>query len=242
MIKSRFNQLGSKFVGKEMIEKRQKMLSRVQARDLQVIRNHQSRDTEKTETEQVPKKTADDIDTNEKVLTEISSDFGVMAVTSPKNHENNLSVPVFSQPEGPYWQTRFQVCKIEPSKDTQPPKPQRKISSSSALGDNTVKRKISSSSMSGLDFDTRRPRNEVTLPRIPMELTSNRQTHNCLEHAFITCQQVDSDDKVSKKERKRRFANLVNAVIKQGKVINAWEPLLNNVGDIHSSDEETDAK
>ena len=95
-----------------------------------------------------------------------------------------------------------------------------------------LQRKISTCSLAS---------NPQTLPKIPMELTSKRQSRGSvsLERAFVDCQEVRAGNTDLKTERKRRFARLVDMVIKQKKVIRAWEPMLALVGDIHSSDEES---
>ena len=100
-------------------------------------------------------------------------------------------------------------------------------------------RKTSARSVGGLDIDSMKTQQEALLPIIPPELRSKRRskTLNSLEQAFMVCRDVSAESHDLKTERKRRFANLVNLVVKQRKVITAWEPLMRKIGEIHSDDE-----
>lgn len=255
IIKSRFNQLGSRFVGVEIMTKRRKSISRMTSRGGNFNdANLDAKMLSQTNGEAVLENQSEfrsnvEVDANE--TGGLNSDFAGMTVTSQT--QQNLSSGNYSNLQTDTKRIKFpsgtsviedplkSMFSKENSRDRQTStKPQRKLSSST-VSSGTLQRKISTGSMGVFDQDTAaRLRPEGPLPKIPLELTSTRQskTGSCMEQAFLTCQQLNSDHKDDKKERKRRFASLVSAVIKQGKVIKAWEPLLAQFGDIDSSDDE----
>ncbi len=254
MIMSRFHQLGSKFVGRDMLEKRQKRMSDKYQKQKGIIglKKFQPEDRERIDENSPDKSTSEVVfcedDTN--ASTELPTNMASMniAIPQPKarfsDNSSSASPKSCSSFEDNYLPNKLYLSKADTYRDNPPPKLFKKSSNNSmAVSSNgAMQRKISSISIHSHDLDLMRPRNDVSLPRIQIESTPgiacNGNSKHRIAHAFRTCQQVNPDDKELRSERKRRFANLVNAVIKQGKVINAWEPLLNKIGDIHSVDEE----
>ena len=228
LIKSRFNQLGSKFVGKEIIDKKRsgtslKGLTRnpstehaVRQKKISFVNND---DTMKGSTDITSLKMSDLSLNGPSVedYSNISDSGGSLAAGRATKKENPLHKNDANAREG------RGGTKLAPLST---------VKSNGSLHPQTSTRRAQDSDFTNMLQD-------ALLPTIPLELQSRRRSKESksLERAFLICRQVNSENKDLKRERKRRFANLVDLVIKQRKVINAWEPLMRNVGDIQSDDE-----
>eukprot|EP00794_Sanderia_malayensis_P003311 gene3311-3796_t len=241
IIKSRFNQLGSKFVGKEMFEKRQEAMNR------QGLMKTSNADKLKLEiVHPCVDYGSNDIRSKLEAREEtwIAGMLPVTTRTEPKIRFSSDCSMVLS-PDATFWPNVLLFPKngTAASNSNKPAKPKRRTSSMfehSSL--KHAQRRLSTCSIAPYEEEATQSRNEVALPKIPMELTlgSGRSSdNNSIGQAFIKCHEVSSrNDKHSKKERKRRFADLVDTIVKHGRVIHAWEPILDKVGDIHSTDDE----
>ena len=247
LIKSRFNQLGSRYVGKELNrlhrssekDKRRRVGAgqSVRTRSSTLAAQHKRNDAVAKE---VIGDSADEIScklsslsVNTNALDENRNELGTSA---PNKDTSSLTEHTIS---------RKIAIRISPSSNDSagkggPDSP--KLSPRLAAKSNislSEKPNASGHSVGGLDIDSMKVKQEAILPIIPIELRSKRlkKAPNSLEHAFMVCRDVHAESKDLKNERKRRFANLVNLVVKQRKVINAWEPLMTKIGEIHSDDE-----
>lgn len=245
LIKTRFNQLGSKYVGKEIFNKKhsktpskdsKRRLSSGLApftRNEMLQRNEHNKKVGFFETEVIEEVNKEDLSPSfvglsmKEPLEQQSNIFGRNTTKTQEVTASQNSTPVNTN------------TAIREEKDSYVP---TKLSPLSAMRGNLSfdsKRKISTSSLGSYSVDNTRMRQDAVLPTIPIEFRSSRQTNelNSLGKAFMVCRQVSAEGKDIKNERKRRFANLVDMVVKQRKVITAWEPLMRNVGDIQSDDE-----
>lgn len=242
LIKSRFNQLGSKYVGKEIFDARHLRTSaKGKRRDAKAGRLTLSRNDLPLTIEHQKKVTSIENETiQEETKDELSPEFSGLSVNEAWNidqeidHEGGDSLR--NKQNLMPLQTEVDVRK---GKEHVVPVKLSPISARKMNGSFVPQRRISSHSSGGPDMDSARARQDSLLPTIPLELRSQRQSKelNSLERAFMVCRQVSAKSKDLKNERKRRFANLIDMVVKQKKVVNAWEPLMRNVGDIQSDDD-----
>ena len=247
MIKSRFNQLGSKYVGRQMVGRRSRRASNKLPKALKQNRAKQSsqakeaiRDNDnETGAKQsgdggrdFPDAAAQDSLSSEMATLDINNNRreGTTSETDETLSDSLVRCIPDIRIQPHYWpqETLPNTCQ-RPEEQTHPVTNKDAFNMPGTSG--TLQRKTSTCSLVS---------SQQILPKIPMELTSKRQSRGsvCLERAFVDCQEVRAGNMDLKTERKRRFARLVDMVIKQKKVIRAWEPMLALVGDIHSSDEE----
>ena len=248
MIKSRFNQLGSKYVGRQMVgrksSKASNKLPKVQTQN-RAKQSSQAKETIRDSDNEIGAKQSGDGERDFPAAAaqdSLSSEMATLEINNNRREattietDGTLSDPLVRyipdiriQPHLWPEETLAITCQ-KPEEQTHPVT--NKDGSNSMLGTSkALQRKISTCSLVC---------SQQMLPKIPMELTSKRQSRGsvCLERAFVDCQEVRAGNMDLKTERKRRFARLVDMVIKQKKVIRAWEPMLALVGDIHSSDDE----
>eukprot|EP00795_Rhopilema_esculentum_P014418 gene14418-5472_t len=246
MIKSRFHQVGSKYVGKEIFDKKHQ---RKTARTVYKRKREGLKSSQRSSGGESLRKLhiSDDI---EEQKTEndgdLSADFSSLSIlrkdvsgqAMAKEIEN--SVTSKHTPDRQDAKARHQARLGEHLTGEETGATSIANASSVPHCGSSVVRKLSSTSTGVLERDVfHKTRHDPVLPSIPLEFRSTRQDRgpNSLERAFMVCQQMNSNSGSLKSERKRRFANLVDLVIKQRKVIHAWEPILNTVGDIQSDDE-----
>jgi len=252
LIRSRFNQLGSKYVGKEFTEKKLKRPYAKDRRredgtgqspkhrsDVLSLKAHQRKSNLAANGEKVGESTNG-----------VSLKLSTLSIKEPLEDENGneLELRVANKDSSTTKESatvvntteqippKSNTCTARDGQDAEFPsqKPDGKRNSSLP-----PQRRTSVPSVGGLDIDSLKVKQEALLPIIPSELRSKRQSKvpNCLEQAFMVCTVVNSDSKDLKHERKRRFANFVDLIVKRRKVINAWEPLMGKIGEIHSDDE-----
>lgn len=245
MIKSRFNQLGSKYVGRQMAGRRSRRASNKLPKASKQNRDKQSslsketiRDNNNETGEKLSGVRAGGL-LDDAAQNSLSSEMATLDITNNRREATTSETDgTLSDPLVRYIpDIRIQLWPEETLANVgQRPDKQTHVMTNKDLGSmsgttGTLQRKTSTCSVGS---------SQQILPRIPMELTSKRQSKESisLERAFVDCQEVRAGNEDLKMERKRRFARLVDMVIKQKKVIRAWEPMLALVGDIHSSDEE----
>ena len=248
MIKSRFHQVGSKYVGKEIFDKKHqgKTARTVYKRKRGLKSSQRSSGGESQRKLYI----SDDIEEQKTEKDgDLSADFSSLSILRKdvsgqalaKEIENSATSKHTSDRQGVQARQHNLLSKHgehQAGKETGA----TSIANASSVPHcgSSVVRKLSSTSTGVLERDVfHKTRHDPMLPSIPLEFRSTRQDRgpNSLERAFMVCQQMNSNTGSLKSERKRRFANLVDLVIKQRKVIHAWEPILNTVGDIQSDDE-----
>ena len=247
-IKSRFAQLGGKYIGKEFTDKRSSLNEKRRKFGVGTSGKHRasaltanqkkSHDvvnkevTEESEEDEIgPKLTRLSIrdkavDENRDELDTSRPNSGTSTITRDTAYEN---ITVQTAPSS-------NDTSATGGQNHQELSPRSSVKGSTSL---PPYRKTSAHSVGWLDIDSMKTKQEALLPIIPPELRSKRRSKalNSLEQAFMVCRDVSAESRDIKSERKRRFANLVDLVVKQRRVINAWEPLMRKIGEIHSDDE-----